>query len=99
MKKLFTAVMLLSIVTIASFSQGGHNAIFSTDGNFVIAVGDNGNLRMSYDGGLNYGSYPIPGFNFNGAHGFGSRVIIVGDAGAVQTSSNGGVTFTNTGIG
>lgn len=99
MKKLFTAAILLAIVTIASYSQGGHNAIFSTDGNFVIAVGDNGNVRMSYDGGVNYGSYPIPGFNFNGVHGSALRVVIVGDAGAVQTSSNGGVTFTNTGIG
>lgn len=100
MKKFLTVLLLLTAVTLSSFSQNGFNSVFSTEGNFVIAVGDNGNRWMSYDGGATFGNYNIPGgFNFNGVHGSGSRIVIVGDAGAVQMSSNGGNTFTNYGIG
>lgn len=98
MKKFLTVLLLLFAVTLTSNSQG-FNSVFSTDGSFVIAVGDNGNRFMSYDGGLTFGSYQIAGFNFNSVHGNGLRLVIVGDGGAVHSSSNGGVTFTNYGIG
>jgi photosystem II stability/assembly factor-like uncharacterized protein len=98
MKKFLTVLLLLFAVTFASYSQG-FNSVFSTDGSFVIAVGDNGNRFMSYDGGLTFGSYQIAGFNFNSVHGNGLRIVIVGDAGAIHVSSNGGATFSNNGIG
>jgi photosystem II stability/assembly factor-like uncharacterized protein len=99
MKKFLTVIMLLFAVTYASFSDG-FNSVYSSNGTFVIAIGDGGNCWMSQNGGASFGSYPIPGgFNFNGVHGSGTRVIVVGDAGAVQVSANTGASFTNNGIG
>lgn len=99
MKKLLTALMLLLVVTLTSFSDG-FNSIYSPNGTLVIAVGDNGNRWMSGDGGASFATFPIGGgFNFNGVHGNGLRLVAVGDNGAVFMSSNGGTTFTDYGIG
>ena len=99
MKKLITVFLMLLSFTAGTYSQGGFNSVFSTDGNFVIAVGDAGNIFMSYNSGAAFGSYPLPGFNLNAVHGVGLRICLVGDAGAIHVSSNGGNTFTNYGIG
>jgi photosystem II stability/assembly factor-like uncharacterized protein len=100
MKKFLTVTVSLIIAAFSSFSQTGFNSVYSTNGAFVIAVGDAGNCWMSQNGGATFGSYTIAGgFNFNGVHGSGSRVVIVGDAGAVQVSTNSGASFTNYGQG
>lgn len=100
MKKLLTVILLLTAVTFSAFSQNGFNSVYSGNGSVVIAVGDNGNRWMSFNGGGQFGNYNIAGgFNFNGVHGSANTMVIVGDAGAVQRSTDMGQTFTNVGIG
>lgn len=99
MKRLFQVLTALFLLTSLSFSQG-FNSVFSKDGIAVIAVGDAGNVFMSYDAGTTFGSYPIGGgLNFNSVYAINQKVWIVGDAGAVQVSLNGGNSYTSYGIG
>ncbi len=100
MKKFLMVAMSLTIVAFSAFSQTGFNSVYSSNGTFVVAVGDAGNCWMSQNGGATFGSYTIPGgLNFNAVHGSGSTVVIVGDGGAVQYSANSGASFTNNGQG
>ncbi|MEO8512698.1 MAG: YCF48-related protein [Ignavibacteria bacterium] len=100
MKKLLTVFLGLIIFAISSYSQTGFNSVFSKDASFVIAVGDGGEVFISYDGGQNFGSYPIGGGpNLNSVHSINQKVWAVGDGGAVQVSTNGGTAFTSYGIG
>ncbi len=98
MKKLFIVSIGLVLLSISSYSQTGFNSVFSKDGIVVIAVGDGGNIFMSYDAGTTFGSYPLGSQNFNSVHAINQKVWIVGDAGAVQVSTNGGVSYTSYGI-
>ncbi len=94
-KLLFILVAaLISIPQI--YSQGtGFNSVYSKDGIGVIAVGNNGNVFRSYDGGLTYGSYPVGVVNLNSIVTFGSTIIIAGNSGLVFYSTNDGATWNN----
>lgn len=100
MKKLLTVFLGLIIFSMSSFSQTGFNSVFSKDGVYVIAVGDGGSIFMSFDGGVNFGSYPNAGAsNFNSVYAINQKIWLVGDGGAIQVSANTGGTYTNNGIG
>ncbi len=98
MKKLIAIFVILFAFAATTYSDG-FNSVYSTDGNFVIAIGDAGNIFMSYDGGATFGSYPLVGASYNCVYAIGMKVWLVGDVGAVQMSTNGGNTYVNYGIG
>jgi photosystem II stability/assembly factor-like uncharacterized protein len=100
MKKLFAVFLGLAMFGSSLFSQSGFNSVYSKDGSHVIAVGPNGNVFVSYDGGANFGSYPIAGgYVFNSVHAINQKIWIVGNAGIIQVSLNGGSTYNNYSIG
>jgi photosystem II stability/assembly factor-like uncharacterized protein len=100
MKKSFifsTAIFLFSLITIGSnFSSAqGLNAVYSPDGNLVIAVGDNGNFLKSLNGGLNYGTYPKGSADLNAIYAKNAKAWIAGSAGTIMVSQDAAESFTN----
>ena len=86
MKKL----LLIALLFISSNCfAAGFNAITSTDGNFVIAVGNSGNLFRSVDGGTTWAKYTIASYNFTCVTSFQSAIWIGSDNGKVYKTSAG----------
>jgi photosystem II stability/assembly factor-like uncharacterized protein len=73
-KVLLVLFMVFFISTLAL--ADGFNDIYTKDGNHIIAVGNNGNIFMSYDGGVTFGSYPQGSTSYNSIHAFNQRVWI-----------------------
>src|SRR4029453_8232377 len=92
MKKLIVLSAYIILFASYTYSQG-FNSVFSKDGMFVIAVGDAGNVFMSYDGGVTFGSYPLPGLNLNSVYAINQMVWLVGDAGGFRGRAHGGGGF------
>ena len=86
MKKLFLLVLL---VAASNTFAAGFNAILTTDGNFVIAVGNAGNLFRSSNGGASWGKYTIAAYNFTCIGSYGSNIWIGSDNGKVYKTQAG----------
>ena len=61
---------------VAGYSQQGFNSVSSPDGVNVIAVGDNGLLFRSSNGGNTWASYSHTGNDFNSVCSYGDDVWI-----------------------
>ena len=93
--KLINLLVVLFIVvfcTANTFSDG-FNDVYSKDGFQVIAVGNNGNVFMSYDAGATFGSYPQGSATLNSVYTINQKVWIVGNNGTVLVSINAGNTY------
>ncbi len=88
MKKL-TLLCLVILAGQTLFAQG-FNAITSKDGIVVVAVGNGAAVYRSYDGGNNYGSYPVGSGNHNAVAYIGAKIFITGSSGGVVYSINDG---------
>lgn len=95
MKKCFLIFLILNGIsfTQTDLYSEGLNSVYARDVFRVFAVGNNGLIIKSLDGGMNWGNYSIGSTNYNSIHGVGQYIWIVGDGGSVLTSSNGGNTF------
>jgi photosystem II stability/assembly factor-like uncharacterized protein len=96
--KAFFTILITFYSINSSFSQG-FNSVFSTDGSTVIAVGNNGNLFRSINGGITYGSDNLSSTHLNSIYGIGSKWIIAGNSGSIYISTDGGNNFSLTTIG
>jgi len=92
LKVFFPALLFSLLFTSQNFSQG-FNAVCSKDGSDVIAVGQNGSVFSSMNGGNSWGSYSLGTSNFNAVQSMGSNIWIAGDNGAFYSSSNNGATW------
>ncbi|MGH2575138.1 MAG: WD40/YVTN/BNR-like repeat-containing protein, partial [Ignavibacteria bacterium] len=72
----------------------GFNSVFSKDGSEVWAVGNNGNLFHSYDGGNTWSGYTLGSATLNSAFAINQKVWIVGNNGSLQLSNNSGLGWT-----
>lgn len=76
-------------------------ASWSPDGNLILAVTNNGQIKRSTDGGTNWSTInTTPSFNITKISGTVNNLFIAGAGGNVQRSTNGGVNWTsvNSGI-
>ncbi|HMS64442.1 MAG TPA: YCF48-related protein, partial [Ignavibacteria bacterium] len=78
----------------------GLNSIHTSDGVYVIAAGDQGNILRSLNGGNTWAKYTEPSVNFKSVFISGSNVWLTGDNGKVYKSSTSSVSLTayNTGV-
>ncbi|MBN8568499.1 MAG: hypothetical protein J0M18_02610, partial [Ignavibacteria bacterium] len=83
---------LLFIYSI-SFSQG-LNSIATADGVTVIAVGDNGNILRSSNGGTTWSKNTVPGYNFKSVAAYDSTVWVSTGNGKVFRSKPGNTPVT-----
>jgi len=90
--KLLLCIVILASLSAFTYSQG-FNDIYSKDGIGIIAVGNIGNVFISYDGGATFGSYPQGSNTLNSVHAVNQKVWIAGNAGTVLVSTNGGTSF------
>jgi photosystem II stability/assembly factor-like uncharacterized protein len=87
-------LLVIFIVTYPSITlSAGFNSVYSADGNFVIAVGNNGNIFRSYDGGSGFSYTPQGGADMNSVFCINSKVWIACDSGKILISTNYGYTF------
>jgi len=98
---IFACAILLSILILNDnklYAQG-FNSITS-DGTNVIAVGDNGKLYRSGNGGVLYSSFTNGAVNMNCVTHFGTEIWIASDGGVVSktTFSSTGLTNYSTGV-
>lgn len=87
---LFLALVLTSIQIARA---DGFESVFSSNGVNVWAVGNNGNVFRSADGGATWASSPLGTATLRSIHGVGLLITIVGDQGACYRSTNNGETF------
>ena len=96
MRNYFFACALLCLFFSISISNNsvaqGFNSITS-DGINIVAVGDNGKLYRSGNGGVIYSSFPNGSVNMNCVTHYGSELWIASDGGVVSKSS-----FSSTGL-
>lgn len=91
MKKIF--LLLFSfILTYTAYTQG-FNSVFSKDGNFVWAVGNNGSAYYSVTGGLTWNAFTIGSVKYNSIFSINQKVWIVGETGILQLSTNAGLNW------
>jgi photosystem II stability/assembly factor-like uncharacterized protein len=81
-------ILPLLFIYSTSFSQG-LNSITTTDGVNVVAVGDNGNILRSSNGGTTWSKNIVPGYNFKCVTSFDSTVWAVSDNGKVLRTKPG----------
>ncbi len=87
-------VVLIAFAFPAVALSAGFNSIYSADGNFVIAVGNGGNLFKSYDGGSGFSYSPQGNIDMNSVFCLNSKVWIACDSGRILVSTNYGNSFT-----
>ncbi len=98
MKKNITKVVLVFLIFFVSSTSfaDGFNSIHSSDGNFVIAVGKNGNIFRSFNGGVSFSNNSLQSnLNLNAVYTLNGKVWIVGDNGNYLLSNNQGWAFTS----
>lgn len=88
-------VFLFTFLLSSPAFSDGFNSIHSSDGNLVIAVGNNGNVFRSLNGGTSFSSYPLGSVNLNSVHSAYQRIWIVGDNGNYFISTNSGWNYTS----
>jgi photosystem II stability/assembly factor-like uncharacterized protein len=85
----FTVVIILFFTTCFSgrlYSQG-LNSIVAPDNDFVIAVGDNGKILRSSNGGATWARYTIGTVNYKSASSYGDDVWLGGNDGKVYKTN------------
>ncbi len=84
MRKLFkfSLVVIICISANIIFAQG-FNSISTPDGVNVVAVGNNGLIFRSLNGGNSWSSYTITGVNFKNVFSLNDNVWIAGDNGKI----------------
>ncbi|HEY3252158.1 MAG TPA: YCF48-related protein [Ignavibacteria bacterium] len=92
--KVLLVLFIFIICCSISFALG-FNDIYSANGSHVIAVGNNGNIFMSYDGGVTFGSYPQGSTTYNSVQAINQKVWIAGNSGTVLYSTNAGNSYTS----
>ncbi len=91
--QMFLIFALLMVIDGNVFAAG-FNSLYSSDGIVVIAVGDNGNVFRSSNGGAGFASYPQGSLNLNSVYAINSSVWIAAGSGKILISSNSGMTYT-----
>lgn len=90
MRKLLNFVTLtaLFLIVVSNFTfADGFNSIHTSDGNYVIAAGEQGNIFRSVNGGNTWAGYVEPSVNFKSVFTSGSNVWITSDNGKIYKSS------------
>lgn len=103
MKKVlkFVNLTVVFIILVSNVSFGdGLNSIYSSDGNYVIAAGEQGNILRSVNGGNTWARYTEPTVNFKSVFTLGTNVWLTGDNGKVYKSATNTVVLTafNSGV-
>src|SRR5438477_2287957 len=97
-KKLLLILTAVLLYAANTYSQG-FNSVYSKDGVSVFAVGNNGNVFRSFDGGLNYIYTPVGAVNLNGVANFNNTIVIAANSGLIYYSVNDGTTWNNLSLG
>lgn len=85
--KLLYYLLLISIFSKSFFSQG-FNSIHTKDGIHIIAVGKNGSIFMSYDGGATFGAYSAGSVDHNGVFAISNKIFICSNNGLIFYSTD-----------
>jgi photosystem II stability/assembly factor-like uncharacterized protein len=91
--KIFTFLLIVSLLFCAGtgYSQG-LNSVHSPDGNVVFAVGNEGSLYHSSDGGAMFNAISLGLNKLYGVYSMNQKVWVAGENG-VNVSTDGGSTF------
>lgn len=92
-KYVYSFLIPFILIYSVSFSQG-LNSIATADGITVIAVGDNGNILRSSNGGTTWSKNIVPGYNFKSVAAFDSTVWAATGNGKVFRSKPGNTPYT-----
>ncbi len=89
MKKLsyFLALSILILLSNKSAFADGFNSVNTSDGSYVIAVGDAGRIFRSVNGGNTWANYTEPGVNFKSVYTLGNDVWLTVDNGKIYKST------------
>ncbi len=88
MKKFLLILLTPFFFYSVSFSQG-LNSIASTNGVNVIAVGDNGNIMRSSNGGTTWSKNTVAGYNFKYVAAYDTTVWLASDNGKILRTKSG----------
>ena len=90
MKKLFSFIALSILILLVSNNKSnadGFNSVNTSDGSYIIAVGDAGRIFRSVNGGNTWANYTEPSANFKSVYTLGNDVWLTVDNGKVYKSS------------
>jgi photosystem II stability/assembly factor-like uncharacterized protein len=99
LKKNFLIVFFASFLFASQVLTQGFNSIFTKDGSHIIAVGEGGACFMSYDSGVNFGSYPVGSQTHNSVYALSNKVFIASNNGTVSYSTDNGGSWNTSGAG
>lgn len=92
MKRVPVIVFVVVAFTLSSFGNGFHS-VHSSNGVTVWAVGNNGLMFRSADGGATWSTMSMGTTTLRSVNTNGSNVYVVGDSGKFYVSYNGGSTW------
>ena len=90
MKKLFSFIALSLLVLLVSNKKSnadGFNSVNTSDGSYIIAVGDAGRIFRSVNGGNTWANYTEPSANFKIVYTLGNDVWLTVDNGKIYKST------------
>jgi photosystem II stability/assembly factor-like uncharacterized protein len=87
MKKLFIALICIFVIGSVNLHAQGFNSVTSPDGVYVIAVGDNGLLFRSSNGGNSFAQLTSGSDDFKSVCSVGDNVWFCGESGKVFNST------------
>ncbi|HMS33525.1 MAG TPA: YCF48-related protein [Ignavibacteria bacterium] len=90
MKKLFSFIALSLLILLLSNNKSnadGFNSVNTSDGSYIIAVGDAGRIFRSVNGGNTWANYTEPSANFKSVYTLGNDVWLTVDNGKIYKSS------------
>jgi len=97
MKKLFYLFSLIGAFLVlgrTSLFADGLNSIYTSDGVYIVAAGDNGNILRSQNGGDSWNKSTAGSTNFKSVYIFGTDVWITSGNGVVYKSSTSSTSLT-----
>jgi len=86
LKFLFLTVTSIFFINNVSFADG-FNSVYTSDGIYVIAAGDRGNIFRSVNSGNTWAKSTEPSVNFKSVFTFGNNVWLTADNGKVYKST------------
>jgi photosystem II stability/assembly factor-like uncharacterized protein len=92
MKKVLLFLVGYVVSTIPTFANGFHS-VHSPNGLDVWAVGNNGLVFHSVNGGVTWSSFSLGSTTLRSVYANGSRLFVVGDNGKFYVTTNGGSTW------
>jgi photosystem II stability/assembly factor-like uncharacterized protein len=90
MKKLFSFIALSLLILLCSNNKSnadGFNSVNTSDGSYIIAVGDAGKIFRSVNGGNTWANYTEPSANFKSVFTLGNDVWLTVDNGKIYKST------------